>query len=105
MSAWPKYDGRFPSISGCRFTFDPRRPPGERINFEDVQTDSGPLDPNKVYKVAMKSFLAVGKDGYKVFVDGILSYVIDEEHATLIQEVMYSFFNSFGPNSEESFTS
>lgn len=64
VSAWPKYDGRFPCISGCNFSFDPSKPPGHRINLEDIQTESGPLDPAKEYKVATKSFIAAGKDGY-----------------------------------------
>ena len=71
MSAWPKYDGRYPCVSGCRFKFDPSKEPGNRINLEDVDTESGPLDPTKEYKVAMKSYLAQGKDGYTMLRDGI----------------------------------
>jgi len=67
VSAWPKYDGRFPSISGARFKFDPSKEPGSRINLEDIETESGPLDPSKEYSVAMKSFIACGKDGYTMF--------------------------------------
>ena len=82
MSAWPKCDGRFPSISGCKFRFDPSREPYDRINLEDIETESGPLDPNKTYKVAMKGFIAFGKDGYTMFTNGgILEYVIDDEIA------------------------
>ena len=90
VSAWPKFDGRFPSISGVKFSFDPSRDPGTRINLEDIETGSGPLDPNKQYKVAMKGFVASGKDGYTMFKNGgILEYVVDEESAILIQDVMH----------------
>lgn len=34
-----------------------------------------------------------------MFVDGITQYIIDEEHAILIQDVLYKFFKSFGPES------
>lgn len=96
ISAYPKYDGRFPSISGVRFSFDPLKESGDRIVFEDISTESGPLDPNKIYKVAMKGFLVSGKDGYTMFRDGgIIEVLIADEDAVLIQEVMYHFFNSF----------
>ncbi len=90
VSAWPKFDGRYPSISGVSFSFDPSREIGSRINLEDILTESGPLDPNKEYKVAMKGFVASGKDGYIMFKNGgILSYIVDEESAILIQDVMH----------------
>ena len=58
VSAWPKLDGRFPCISGLKFSCDPSKDPGHRIIFEEIETASGPLDPNKEYTVAMKAFLA-----------------------------------------------
>jgi len=70
VSAWPKFDGRFPSISGCRFRFNPDNEPMNRINIEEIETESGIIDPAKEYKVAMKGFLVSGKDGYTMFKDG-----------------------------------
>mmetsp|Transcript_28606 Transcript_28606/g.20663 ORF Transcript_28606/g.20663 Transcript_28606/m.20663 type:complete len:172 (+) Transcript_28606:1016-1531(+) len=64
VSGYPKYEGRFPQVSGCRFKFDPRKPPGNRIDINDVNLIDGPLEPNKKYKVAMKEFVALGKDGF-----------------------------------------
>jgi 5'-nucleotidase len=46
VSHYPDFDGRFPLISGVRFSFDPEKLPNERINYEDILTLSGPLDPN-----------------------------------------------------------
>ncbi|KAJ1948861.1 hypothetical protein FBU59_001401 [Linderina macrospora] len=31
VSKWPAQEGRFPQVSGLRFQFDPRRPPGDRV--------------------------------------------------------------------------
>ncbi|KAJ1726230.1 hypothetical protein LPJ61_005332, partial [Coemansia biformis] len=31
VSKWPEHDGRFPQVSGIRYTFDPTRTPGDRI--------------------------------------------------------------------------
>lgn len=69
VSAWPMFDGRFPSISGIRFTFDPSQPPSSRISKEDIFINSEPLDYSKKYKVAARGFIAAGKDGYVDFKD------------------------------------
>ncbi|MCP3098754.1 bifunctional metallophosphatase/5'-nucleotidase [Myxococcus sp. K15C18031901] len=56
--------GRFPQVSGMRFTFDARRPVGERVR--EVTVHGKPLDPSATYRLATLSFLASGKDGYDV---------------------------------------
>ena len=32
VSKYPVFDGRFPLVSGIRFAFDPKQPPGSRID-------------------------------------------------------------------------
>ncbi len=55
--------GRFPQVSGVRFTFDARRPAGSRI--VDITVDGKPLDPKKNYTVATSDYIAIdGGDGY-----------------------------------------
>jgi 5'-nucleotidase len=56
--------GRFPQVSGLRFTFDPARPAGDRV--VDVKVGGKPLDLDATYRLATLSFLASGKDGYEV---------------------------------------
>ncbi|CAI2387216.1 unnamed protein product [Moneuplotes crassus] len=67
VSAWPMYEGKFPSVSGIRFEFDPSKPSFERINKEDILINNEPLDYDREYRVAAKGFIAGGKDGYVVF--------------------------------------
>jgi len=43
VSGYPKFEGRFPQVSGVRFKFDPRKPPGQRIKPEDINLLDGPL--------------------------------------------------------------
>ncbi len=31
VSQWPKLEGRFPQVSGLKFSFDPSKPPGSRV--------------------------------------------------------------------------
>jgi 5'-nucleotidase len=62
-SAEDNEPGRFPQISGMRFTFDAGRPAGSRI----VETTVGgkPIDPSASYTIATSDFLVSrGGDGY-----------------------------------------
>ena len=54
--------GRFPQVSGIRFTFNASRPAGARVI--DVTVNRLPLDENKKYTLATTNFLAEGGDGY-----------------------------------------
>ncbi|WP_281889228.1 5'-nucleotidase C-terminal domain-containing protein [Paenibacillus sp. YYML68] len=59
-------EGRFPQVSGMKFTYDSSKPAGERIVSVQVKTDTGytNIDPNAYYIVATNAFLADGGDGY-----------------------------------------
>jgi len=55
--------GRFPQVSGIRFTFDGRRAPGSRI--VDLSINGKPLDEKKTYTLAASDYVAIdGGDGY-----------------------------------------
>ena len=55
--------GRFPQVSGIRFTFDGRRPPGSRI--VDLAINGKPLEEKKTYTLAASDYIAIdGGDGY-----------------------------------------
>jgi 5'-nucleotidase len=62
-----KPPGRFPQVSGMRFTYDLRKAPGERVT--KVEVKGKPLDDAAVYKLATLSFLAQGNDGYSMLKD------------------------------------
>ena len=57
--------GRFPQVSGLAFTFDARRPPGERVTR--VTVGGAPLEDDRTYTLATNDFLARGGDDYRVF--------------------------------------
>lgn len=81
VSLYPKYDGRFPCVSGLQFTFDPSKEPGERIVPGSVMLkDSGELlDPEKKYTMALKEFLTAGKDGYDAFLDPSIEHLLEDK--------------------------
>jgi 5'-nucleotidase / UDP-sugar diphosphatase len=55
--------GRFPQISGIRFTFDASRPAGSRI--VSLTINGQPLDEKKDYTLATSDYVAIdGGDGY-----------------------------------------
>ena len=57
--------GRFPQVSGIRYTFDPRRPAGSRI--VDLSINGKPLDVSKTYSLAATDYVAIdGGDGYEM---------------------------------------
>ena len=66
MSQWPKLEGRFPQVSGISFAFDGSKPSGSRIDPQFIKIGDEYLEPDKVYNMVTKAYLANGKDGYDV---------------------------------------
>lgn len=69
VSQYPLLDGRFLQVSGIWFSFDPRKPAGQRIMTSTVRcraTDgsTNPLQLTDDYVVATKTYIHIGKDGY-----------------------------------------
>ena len=60
---------RFLQISGLSYTWDDRRPVGDKV--VEVRDEAGrPLDPDRRYTVAVNGFLAEGGDNFTVFTEG-----------------------------------
>jgi 5'-nucleotidase len=60
-----KGDGRFPQISGMRFTYDAKKPLGSRI--VEATVNGKLLDDSATYTVATTAFVLSGGDGYSMF--------------------------------------
>jgi 5'-nucleotidase len=68
--------GRFPQVSGLRYTFDPAAEAGSRIVSVEVLGEDGsfsPLDLEAMYTVASNDFMRRGGDGYSVFADNAVN--------------------------------
>ncbi|MDX3929303.1 MAG: 5'-nucleotidase C-terminal domain-containing protein [Shinella sp.] len=61
--------GRFPQVSGMKFSFDKSRPSGNRVVSAEVKEGEGfvPLDPAKIYNIVSNNYMRAGGDGYSVF--------------------------------------
>lgn len=77
VGAIPNVSGRFPQVSGVRFSYDPNQPEGSRIlNAAIVDESSGAVlaelvrdgalvgDPTETFRIVTLNFLAGGGDGY-----------------------------------------
>lgn len=60
--------GRFPQVSGLRYTFNPTRPVGSRIL--EVRVGDQPLNDEALYTVATNDFMLRGGDGYTTLASG-----------------------------------
>jgi 5'-nucleotidase len=77
--------GRFPQVSGLRFTFDTSRPAGSRVT--EITVGGEPLDDRKTYTLATTTFLAVeGGDDYKMLQNQ--RFLIKPEQAERAPEIL-----------------
>jgi 5'-nucleotidase len=69
--------GRFPQVSGLKYSFDKSKPAGSRLTSVQVKDGDNfaPIDPNKTYGVVTNNYMRAGGDGYAVFAkDGKNAY-------------------------------
>jgi 5'-nucleotidase/UDP-sugar diphosphatase len=61
--------GRFPQVSGMKYSFDRSKPAGSRVFSVEVKEGDAfvPLDPAKTYGVVSNNYMRSGGDGYSVF--------------------------------------
>ena len=61
--------GRFPQVSGMKYSFDKSKPAGSRVVSVEVKEGDAfvPLDPAKTYNVVSNNYMRSGGDGYSVF--------------------------------------
>jgi 5'-nucleotidase len=77
-------DGRFPQVSGFRFTFDSTLPARSRVVSVEL-ADGTPIPPDgTVYTLATNDFVNAGGDGYTMLADG--QGATRELMATVLQE-------------------
>jgi 2',3'-cyclic-nucleotide 2'-phosphodiesterase (5'-nucleotidase family) len=60
---------RVTQVSGIKYVIDMSRPAGDRVTSLAL-ADGSPLDPQKLYKVAVNNFMATGGDNFDVLANG-----------------------------------
>jgi len=65
--------GRFPQVSGLKYSFDKSKPVGERISDVMVKGEGDewvPIDEEAIYTVVTNDYMRRGGDGYGTFAEG-----------------------------------
>jgi 5'-nucleotidase len=80
VSRLPAAAGQFPQVSGLSMRVEVSAPVGDRVR--DVKVLGQPLDPDKIYTVALPDYVLLGGDGYTMFADQRV--LTDPESGTLM---------------------
>ncbi|HKO98806.1 MAG TPA: 5'-nucleotidase C-terminal domain-containing protein [Pyrinomonadaceae bacterium] len=84
-SAEDSEPGRFPQVSGIRFSFDASRPPGSRII--EVTVNGKPLEERREYTLATTDYVGInGGDGYAMLKEARV--LINAEQAKFDSDIL-----------------
>ncbi|PRX09027.1 bifunctional UDP-sugar hydrolase/5'-nucleotidase [Martelella mediterranea] len=68
--------GRYPQVSGMKYTYDSSKEPGSRVVSVEVETgedEFAPLEPETVYGLVTNNYVRGGGDGYAVFAENAMN--------------------------------
>lgn len=96
-------DGRWPLVSGLKFSFDPSMPAGDRIQANSIKDkDGNDFDLDRVYSVAINNYLAQGKDGFDAMLDpSVQRCNYTEEDEMDIRDIVNYFLKTFQRNESQ----
>jgi 5'-nucleotidase len=80
--------GRFPQVSGVRFSYDASRQPGSRI--VDIKVNGQPLNDSRTYTLATTNFLSSGGDDYAMLKSQLVLIAPEQAQTdtTVLERVM-----------------
>ena len=87
VSRVPVSAGQFPQVSGMTFRINAQLPAGDRVH--DLRIQGQPVDPNRIYTLALPDFILLGGDGYRMFAGQRV--LVGPESGTLISVVLEQF--------------
>lgn len=99
---YPETSGRFLQVSGLSYAFDPNKPPGERVISVRIHSatdhpDGEPLRLDRVYRVALPDFIAVGGDDYDMFADSPVFFGSPTEGGAYLWDILASYIELASP--------
>ncbi|PIP00599.1 bifunctional metallophosphatase/5'-nucleotidase [Pleomorphomonas carboxyditropha] len=88
--------GRFPQVSGLKYTFDRSKPVGSRITGVEVKEGDAfvPLDPAKTYGVVTNNYVRAGGDGFKTFADKAVNAY---DYGPNLEDVVAEYLTTHNP--------
>jgi 5'-nucleotidase len=84
--------GRFPQVSGITFRVDPAAPAGNRIR--EAKVGGQPLDPARVYSLAVGDYMLRGGDGYTML--AAAKVVVGPESGNTLADVLERHIRATG---------
>jgi 5'-nucleotidase len=91
VGKYPELEGRFVSVSGIKFGFDPSKEAGQRIDQNSIQFGNGKeFGLENEYILATADYLMFGKDGFDCFLQGEI--LVNEENALTLKQIAVEFF-------------
>ncbi len=84
VSGLPAPAGGFPQVSGFSMRVNAAAAPGSRVS--GVVVNGEPLDPERVYRLALPNFVLLGGDGYSMF--GGQRVIVDPETGPTIPSAL-----------------
>lgn len=97
VSRVEQLSGRFPQVSGMRYSYDPNRSAGNRI--VSTMVSSEPIDPSTTYRLATNGFVAGGGDGYNMLTD--VPRLITANEGALLSDLIIDRIQALTPISPE----
>ncbi|MEM1065126.1 MAG: bifunctional metallophosphatase/5'-nucleotidase [Pseudomonadota bacterium] len=91
--------GRFPQVSGMKYTWDAAAEPGSRI-VEVMVADGdafAPIDPAATYGVVTNNYMRNGGDGYAMFEEGMNAYDFGPGLELVVADFMAAKGSSYEP--------
>ena len=89
--------GRFPQVSGLRYSFDPAGEAGHRILsveiLDNAASDYIAIDPAGLYVVATNTYLADGGDGFESFIAASARY----DTGFLLSDMLAEYLEAMSP--------
>ena len=88
--------GRFPQVSGLKYTFDRSKPVGSRITSVDVKDGDKfvPLEAAKTYGVVTNNYVRGGGDGFKTFADKAVNAY---DYGPNLEDVVAEYLTTHNP--------
>ncbi|WP_370678054.1 bifunctional UDP-sugar hydrolase/5'-nucleotidase [Pleomorphomonas sp. PLEO] len=88
--------GRFPQVSGLKYTFDRSKPVGSRITSVEVKQGDAfvPLEAAKTYGVVTNNYVRGGGDGFKTFADKAVNAY---DYGPNLEDVVAQYLTTHNP--------
>jgi 5'-nucleotidase/UDP-sugar diphosphatase len=84
--------GRFPQVSGMKIVFDPKRPMRKRL--VSLEIAGKPVEPARIYRIAILDYLARGGDDYITFREA--KRVTPDADAPLLANEVIAYLKTIG---------